>query len=222
MILNLDNIGGIRFVPYGGTAQVSYGIPSVLIYSQDALSANGTILGWSTVVWSGRASFDTVTRHPMLPGHADQSKPLLVVDDRIYIDGARIVTGVSRGTAQYGFGGYLGTITASIGTSWFERGSSMPSASVIQSCDMLGVIHAPYSGGLRISGLNVAPAVSEASQGEFESHVEAVKWNGVSLHAGSEYWDGMIRGNFHVEAAPVNGPADWIHYSTTGATPPTP
>ena len=193
-----------------------------LVYSQDALSANGTIFGWSTVVWAGRASFDTRTRLSMLPGHADQSKPLLVVDDRIYIDGARIVTDVSRGTAQYGFGGYLGTITASIGTSWFERGSSMPSASVIQSCDVLGVIHATYSGGLRISGLNVAPAVSEASQGEFESYVEAVKWNGVTMYAGCEYWDGMIRGSFHIESPPFTGPTDRLHYITYGATPPTP
>jgi len=144
MILNFDNIGGIRFVPYGESAQRLYGLRT----SGD--TETKYLGGKYKIECCFAGTLDGIACGMIFPGYSEPGKPILNVSGRIYIDGVHILTNPT--SESFAVGGYLGTGTDTTTFELYDGTSIADTATFSRS--HLFVIPAAYSGGLRVSGLN--------------------------------------------------------------------
>lgn len=140
MKLNLQNCGGVRLVPYGGSAPVTYGWGD--FHQTDTVTGGGETV---TVYVDVEYPWIDSRKSMVMPGFRT-AKPILDIGGMVYIPNVAILTDAHAQT--FAVGGYLGTRT--ITTSY---SSSAGTASV--SFGSLAVIPAQFSGGIVVSGLSV-------------------------------------------------------------------
>ena len=175
MTLNLDNIGAIRLVPYGGVQQVSYGFPDE--YKTSTPSNNGTV----------DYSFDGNNRGMLCPNWADRTKPTLDFDNRVYVSGAKVVNADGE---TFSDGGYLGTVSSNFRfVSYADTTHSTILADESVTMDALGIIPSQYVGGVLIDNLwvtsgNWEPIIIPAWTGDayhVEDSNDTFDWNGFGV-----------------------------------------
>lgn len=143
MKLNLQNCGGVRLVPYGGSAPVTYGWGD--FHQTDSVTGGG-----ETVTINVDIEYPWVdSRYSMIMPNFRTARPILDIGGMVYIPNVAILTDAHAQTQTFAVGGYLGTRTITISYS----SSSAGTASV--SFDSLAVIPAQFSGGIVVSGLSV-------------------------------------------------------------------
>ncbi len=154
MILDIDNCGGIRLVPYGETQPTTYwwGDWSENFACGNYLSYACIRQGSLTPWYQGYSS------RVMMPGLRDNTKPILDFSGRVFLDGLNVLDDSPNSTGQMiGGGGYLGTKTIHIE---FDKGGysggTYPDHDDIY-VSVLGIYPSTFNGGLRISGLNSPP-----------------------------------------------------------------
>lgn len=140
MKLNLQNCGGVRLVPYGGSGPVTYGWGDF----HQTYSVTG---GGETVTVYVDIEYPWVdnTKSMVMPGFRT-AKPILDIGGMVYIPNVAILTDAHAQT--FAVGGYLGTRTITISYSSYAGTASV-------SFDSLAVIPAQFSGGIVVSGLSV-------------------------------------------------------------------
>lgn len=148
MILDFDNIGGIRCIPAGAAAQTTYGYaPS----GREAYTPSRR--GWISV---NRATVGGVEYGLLVPNPPAPANPVLDVRGRVYLAGAKILSDADE---HFSDGGYLGTVDAQ----WRFRVYSDTSRQTLVSDEtvtipVLGVLPGSYSGQLRVDNLTMPPA----------------------------------------------------------------
>lgn len=148
MILDLDNIGGIRCIPAGAAAQTTYGYATS---GREAYTPSRR--GWVSV---NRMTVGGTENGLLVPNPPAPAKPVLDVRGRVYLAGAKIL---SDAYEHFADGGYLGTVNAQ----WRFRVYSDTSRQTLVSDEtvtipVLGVLPGSYSGQLRVDNLTMPPA----------------------------------------------------------------
>ena len=168
MIQNLSNIGGIRFVPYGESAQRLYGLRTSGDTETKQLQ---TAFGRTRAIQVCYAGTLLGTACGMIfPGYSEPGKPILNVPDRIYLCGIDILTNAE--SESFASGGYLGAGHDVMTFESYDRSGESVIDSAVFSRDCLAVIPSPYHGGLRVDGLtSPGQALIHGEQGKYNEAV---------------------------------------------------
>lgn len=137
MKIDLSNCGGIRFKDYGNADQMTTFWWGEGHYTKPVGGLTFRIdIGGQ---YSG-------TYDMMMPGFRDTSRPLLVVDGRIYVDDVAILG--SSGSSFTTTGGYLGTVNSTYTVSYNGSSGSI-------TVPTLGVIYrASFAGGINLKNIS--------------------------------------------------------------------
>jgi len=131
--LTLDNIGGISLVPYSGNQPVLFGVGDLSVNSD---------LGYAQLVG----------HNVLIPETRDPTKPILTLDQKIYLAGATVTN--DAGTELLS-GGYLDLVTVTL-TAEYDNYDEWEREQIVENCSLscLGVVPAEFSGGLSVDNLH--------------------------------------------------------------------